>query len=546
MLNRFKQTNTSKQSERFTVPAPDRVENPSTHTGVAALSEWLNSLPNANEQQIAKQTSKSLALLNRYPGQLKKRLELIECYRPFISRLSQVQTQSYSSKEFERLRQLMIEAAYGYKHVINQQLEQRSWLTGRKKLLTSIYFAIKFLSLELRLAYEQYDAKTVNSWREIMRLYTLAEEQEIQNEPVADPTQADPKQATISHQLKRTLLLSLLDPGHLQPNEARVCFDYLDQYASLAALETPSENSNPTGQYVLDLADTQPPQQFDNHKEALNPKSHRLLNLLPVSQRVQDDIQAIAIHKKEPPTALQHHLREDAVNILKRILKAWHIRQERQDRREDAYGWVQISIGISSIHHFLLQGEDTEEAAAFIAPPDIDDSLVLGLEMHEKIPVKINYVELRCRQLNRSESGLALHIPLSTSILPKVGQLILIRQETEDKRAGGQLAVIRRCMKQSDEILEIGVQFIPGRVKTVTIRPVTAAHSDTTFQPAIVINNGLNRPASMLSAKGLYSNSRQFIVAENWPATRVTADKLIESTPGFDWFHLTKSAISQG
>ncbi len=540
MLKRFKSIEKYDKNERFTVPAPDRVDNPGVLTEVGPLSEWLGALPNANEHQIAKQITKEITLLNRYPAPLKKRLELIECYRPYLSRLGQTETQSYSTKEYQLLRQLMTEAAYGYKHVINQQLQQRSWLSGHKKLLTGIYFAVKFLSLELRLAYEQYDAKTANSWREIMRLYRLAERQDMLNEPLVDAYQIEDRGATISHQLKHTLLLSLLDPGHLQPHEARTCSDYLYRYAGLATLESPTENSNPTGQFVLDLTNTRPPQQFEHHKEPLNREQHRLLNVLPISRQVQEDIQTIQLKKGELPIGLQQYLREDAINILKRILRAWHIRQERLERREDAYGWVQISLGISSIHHFLLQGEDTEEAAEFIAPPDIDDSLVLGLEMHEAPPIKIHYEELHCRQLNRSESGLALHITPSKNTLPKVGQLILIREETVERSAGGQLAVVRRCIKQSDNTLEIGVQFIPGRVKTITIRPVTASHTDTAFQPAIVINNGLNRPASMLTAKGLYARGRQYIVAESWPADQVTADRLIESTSGFDWFHLTE------
>ncbi|MCF6283314.1 MAG: PilZ domain-containing protein [Candidatus Polarisedimenticolaceae bacterium] len=542
MLNQFKSSDPSQQNERFTVPAPDRVENPAVLIEVGVLNNWLDSLPNANEKHITQQITKAITLLNRYSGKLNNRLELIECYRPYITRLGYTQTHSYNALEHELLRRLMTEATYGYKHVINQQLQQRSWLTGRKKLLTGIYFATKFLSLELRLAYEQYDAKIANSWREVMRIYTLTERQNIQNESIDDNTQSNAKNATINHQLKHILLLSLLDPGHLQPNEARTCFDYLDQYASLASLESITEHSNPTGKFILDLTSTQPPQQFEHFKGQLNPEQHRLFNVVPVSRKIQEDIHAIHQHEEELPTALRHHLRSDAINILKRILKAWHIRQERQNERKEAYGWVNISIGISSIHHFLLQGEEEKSAADFTSPPDLDDSLVLGLEMHQRAPIKINYEELRCRQFNRSEGGLALHLPLPISTEPKVGQLILIRQETEEKTAGGQLAVIRRCMRQSSDTLEIGVQFIPGRVKTVTIRPVTAAHTNTTQQPAIVINNGLNRPASMLVSKGLYASTRQYVVTEKWPAAQVAADRLIESTPGFDWFHLSTDA----
>ena len=537
MLNRFRAADKTHTQERFTVPAPDKVENPGVFTAVGALSSWLDSLPNANAEQMAKQITKALTLLNRYPGEI-NRLDLIELYRPYICRLCRISPNKGGALKPALFRQLMTEVAYGYKHVVNQELQQKSWLTGRKKLLTSTYFSIKFLSIELLLAYENYDATTANTWREILRIFAMAEHQDLLSEKVPDQDQAEPQNATVKHLMRRVLLLSLLDPSHLRPNEARTCYDYLNQYASLAKLEPVSENVDPAGRYILDLTSTNPPHLFDQNEGLLDPEKHRLLNLVPVSKQIQEDIREIQSNEGDLPNGIAFLSPTDAVNILKRILKVWHIRQERRSERHSAYGWVQMSIGISSIHHFLQQCDTSKKAADFEQAPDLDETLVLGIDMQQQAPTHVAYEQLRCRLADRSDGGMALLLPLPVNLEPKVGQLILIQEETEEREAGGKLAIIRRCLRKGKESLEIGVQFIPGRIQTITIRPITPSHVETSFQPAVVVNNGLNRPASMLTSKGLYSEGRHYVVAEGWPAEKVDAESLIESSPGFDWFRL--------
>ena len=537
MLNRFRVTDKTSQPERFTVPAPDKVENPGVITTAGSLSIWLDSLPNANTKQMAEQLDKALTLLNRYPGEV-NRLELIELYRPHIYHLSRIAPNKNRALKPAVLRQLIAEVAYGYKYVVNQELQKRSWLKGRKNLQTSIYFAIKSLSIELLLAYESYDATTANTWREILRIYAMTERRSLLSEKVSDQDQTPPEGATVSHLMKQVLLLSLLDPGHLRFNEARTCSNYLNQYASLAKLEPVSENVDPAGRYILDLTSTKPPHLFDKNGGPLDPAKHRLLNLVPVSKQIQKDIRDIQSSRSDLPDGLSPLSRTDAVNTLKRILKVWHIRQERRSERHSAYGWVQMSIGISSIHHFLQQCDTLNEAADFEQPPDLDETLVLGIELQQQAPAYINYEQLRCRLADRSDSGMALLLPLPVNNEPKVGQLILIQEETAAREAGGKLAVIRRCLRQGKDTLEMGVQFIPGRVQTVTIRPITPSHVETRFQPALVVNNGLNRPASILTSRGLYSESRQYLVAEEELANKITAENMIESSPGFDWFRL--------
>ena len=539
MLNRFIRTESKGNLQLFTVPAPDKVENPAVITEPEQLSQWLAALPNANLKKVADQITVSLVHLNRFPTRLSNRLELIEQYRPYLSRLCRISPNDPQAPALPLLRQLMTETAHAYKHVINDQLHHSSWLKGRKSLLTGIYYATKFLSMELLLAYEHYDAKTANAWREILRLYRLAEQQNLHHEKVADDNQPHPEFATTSHLMKRVLLLSLLDPGQLQPHEARICYAYLNQLASSARLEASTAESDLAGRYVLDLEGTpRPPRLNDLEPDTIDPNRHRLLNLLPVSKQIQQDMRQIQLKEAEPPYGLQHLPHTEAVRILNRILKSWHVHNERQSERYNAYGWVHISIGISSIHNFLQGDPAGHSLSDFEQAADNDEAMVLGVDLPPQRHNHAQYDNLRCRLSNRSQTGIALHIPLPVTNEPKVGQVLLIQESHPEQQEILRIGIVRRCLRPETGTLELGVQYVPGEIKSATVRPITAAEMEPGFQPALMIHHPGNDTYSMLVSRGLFAESRQYIIAEGEPSDKVQAKNLIDSTPGFDWFNI--------
>ena len=516
------------RSTRLTVPASDRFENPNVETRPAKVREWVEQLPYANRDGVIDTVIHAVALLNRYPGPVSYRAELMDTYRSPCNHLFKMTPDQIGAPSFQQLRELVVEMAYGYKHVINECLTQKkSWLSNRKKLVTGIYFAVKYLSLDLLMGYECYQCKSDNNWREILPLYTLAEQQNLHLAKIDDPDQSQPDFATVSHLMKRIVLLSLLDPCHLQPMEARISYDYLNLGASLARLEMFGGQADVAGRFLLDMQGVRPARPFDLHDIPSDAGRYRVLNVVPVSKQTHRHLRQIEIDRTPPPGGLQLLRSVDAIQILSRMLKSWHARQDRGSPRQDAFGWVTVVSGIHDIHRFLSSRGQSD-----------------GLTQRENASQSKRAAKsLRCHRLNVSESGIALRIALPCDPQPQVGQLLLMQDETDPRKPVLEAGIVRRCLRIDDETLELGVQFIRGRVKAIAFRPVSADSSDTGFQSGLFIHEGADALGSLLVSRGLYQEGREFLIEEGDPAPLVTAIRLIEAGPDFDRFHVHDSGM---
>jgi hypothetical protein len=511
------------RSTRLTVPASDRFENPNVETRPAKVREWVEHLPYANRDGVIDTVIQAVGLLNRYPGPVSYRTELMDNYRAPCNHLFKMTPDQIGAPSFKQLRELVVEMAYGYKHVVNECLAQKkSWLSNRNKLITGIYFAVKYLSLDLLMAYECYQCKSDNNWREILPLYTLAEQQNLHLVKIEDPDQSRPEYATVSHLMKRIVLLSLLDPCHLQPMEARISYDYLNLGASLARLEMLGGQADVAGRFLLDMEGAKPARPFDPHDIPSDASRYRVLNVVPVSKETHRHLRQIEIERTPPPGGLQLLRSVDAIQILSRMLKSWHVRQERGSPRQDAFGCVALVSGLHGIHRFLSSRGQAD-----------------GLSSREETSQGGRDAQgLRCHRLNASESGIALRLGLPCDPQPQVGQLVLMQDETDLRKPVLEAGIIRRCLRIDDDTLELGIQFIRGRVKAVAFRPMSADSKETGYQSGLFIHEGADQLGSLLVARGLYQEGREFLIEEADPAPLVTAIRLIESGPDFDRFHV--------
>jgi len=158
MLNFFHKRRSSTQHASFEVPSPDPFENPLVETHPGQLRQWAAGLPFANLQQLATAVITSLSRLNRYPGQVKKRAELMEIYLSPSTRLCHVSAEQKNPLPIRLKRQLMREMAYGYLHLVNSCLRAPSEKL-QKSLGSYIYFTTKFIALEYLFACEEYDCR---------------------------------------------------------------------------------------------------------------------------------------------------------------------------------------------------------------------------------------------------------------------------------------------------------------------------------------------------------------------------------------------------
>ena len=529
---------------RFTVPAPDRYVNPSTDTDPASVQIWIANLPYTDLISVTRSMLRALTLLNRHPARVSARAELMAAYRIPCARLLRVVPGGSNTPSSQELRHLMTEMAYGSKHLINDTLRQSGWLKNRKLLIHALYFAAKHLSLELFLAYESYECMVTNSWRELLALYQLADQQGLAHESVEDRDLAEPTNATISHVLKRILLLRLLDPGHMVPGEARACFDYLNNWASEALLENLGEMNIPAGRYLVDLSGIEAPNPPDPDKRPQNPERYRYFNLIPVTRQVHRQMRQMELSGAQPPEGLQRMHEFSPLMVLKRMLLAWHGRQERRSDRVETFGWMLCGCGLSAVSHLLgrhgSESSGGEKASSREQSADRKTNLS-RISTHNG--QQIHYTRSRCRQVNRSVSGICIRLQLSEASDPQVGQVLHLEEDMANQPGATYAGIVRHCLRIDADTLNVGIQFIRGATHPISVQARDAAENNDGFHPGLWVDNDQSQPSSILIPRGLYRQGREFIIAGGQPASVIKAEQLLETTPSFERFRfVTKRA----
>lgn len=529
------------QTPRFTVPAPDASVNPETDTDPASVRRWIADLPYTDLISVTRSVLRALTLLNRHPEEVSARFELMAAYRVPCARLIRVVPGRSNTPSNQEMRQLMTEMAYGSKHLINDTLRRGGWLKHRKRLIHGIYFAAKYLSLELFLAYEAYECAITNSWRELLAIYRFAERQGLQHESVEDRDQTEPANATVSHALKRILLLKLLDPGHMVPGEARACFDYFNNRASEARLENLREMKDPAGRFLLDLSGIEAPGPPDPDKLPRNPERYRYFNLIPVSRQVHRQMRRMEINGNPPPEGLQRMCEIGPILVLKRMLLAWHGRQERRSDRVETFGWMLCSCGLGTVSHFLRRheaesggGEETS-AGAESTGEQVDPARTPGRNGQ-----RMQYPRSRCRQVNRSVSGICIRLQLPAESDPKVGQVVHLEEDMANQAGGAYAGIVRRCLRIDADTVDLGVQFIRGVTRPISVRARDTTGNNVGFHPGLWIDRGQSRMSSILVPHGLYRQGREFIVEGGRLSGVIKAEQLVEATPSFERFRFVK------
>ncbi len=494
MLYFLNKRQASTKQRLFSVPQPDPFENPMVETNPGQLRQWAAGLPFANPEQLAEAVIISLVRLNRYPAPVKKREELMEIYRTPSSRLYHIALERKSALPARLNRQVMLEMAYGYLHLVNQSLAERPSARRRKQLQAYIYFAVKYLSLEYLHACLMYDCHGSVTLKELVRLHTLAEELDLQHESKDDPEHA---RTTISHQTKLALLLSLLDPCHLQEDEPRIVYQYLNEFADSARFIELTSQTETTGHYVIDRLSEVPPQPFDPSRlDGLATPRFCLFNILPISQRLHQDLRVIEKQGGGNPAGLQNLGTKTASNLLRRMLKSWHIRMARDSERHTTSGRSKLSLGIQSIHHFLTGAASPPELDS-----DIAEEIALNLETgglnHSAPPT---FRTLDCWRFNQSRSGVAVLLSLPQASIPQVGELILLTKPDDGNRGEAKIGIVRRVLLKDPTILEVGVQFINGRIVPLSMQPLDMPADQTPPSiTALYIDQGTIERSSLIA-----------------------------------------------
>ena len=536
MFDFFSHRSSASRQGIFQIPKLDPFENPLVEIHPAQLRQWATALPFANPDQLSEAVLTSLGRLNRYPGPVKKRNELMEIYQTPALRLCHSSGARRGSTTTSQLRRVMLEMAYGYSHIANECLAGKANRKSLDRLAHALYHSLKFYLLEYLYACEEFDCRSGHTYREISRLRTYAEEQELHNREIEDSEDPQSRQATITHQFNRYLLLRLLDPCHLQEGETRICYEYLESIAGSARFRPPtSSHTEASGHYVIDRLGEVPPYPYDpESEEKLAVPRFVLFDLNPVSQQIHQQMRKLERAEDQKPVAMLRLSQQEAGNLLARMLKSWHIRTKRDSERHTTSGQVQVWTGLQKIHGYLTRDRWDTEAE--------NDEITMtqgpSLPPAKQDPGK---PQLVARRFNQSRSGVALHLPFAHAAAPSIGELILISLAGVSDPNDWKIGVVKRALNHTDGILEIGIQFMLGRIVPVTLRSMTL-HGENDEpprdHPGLYLDLGHSHRSSLIVPKRFFAIGQEYRVEEMTPAPGITPLMLLESTAMFERYRV--------
>jgi hypothetical protein len=125
-------------------------------------------------------------------------------------------------------------------------------------------------------------------------------------------------------------------------------------------------------------------------------------------------------------------------------------------------------------------------------------------------------------------------VRLPSAADPEVGQLVLLQEPPEDQ-GPGHAGVVRRRLQVDADTVEVGIQFVRGRVSPIAVLP-RGGSSPEAFLPALWIDRSGPGMGSVVAAHGLYQRGRELLVRDGRPAPLIQVDQLLETTPCFERF----------
>jgi hypothetical protein len=534
---------------QLTVPALDKVANPGTITKPAALQEWAGHLPYAYPLGVAQSLYKTLYQLNRHPKPVPQRQELMEIFlEPYLSIVPLVQGDSKQSDAssgshrdramlYELIEKINTEIAYGFKKVIRDQ-EFNKKLKLPDALSTSIYWTIYCCVLTILFDLSAYRPESRSVWREILQLYLIAHENGVATAKFSDPYTEANCLPNIDAEFIRILLILSLDPLQMTRKEIWSLYRYLVSGAQLARLGGFVRLDDTSGLLLVDLLGVERTGPLQPDLQPDDPDRFLILDAGHLMSEIEKQLATLGPDSKSKAQPVEGLTKQQSIQLLERMLQLWQSRPARQHPRKEQYDRLLAAGGIDAVCHFLRQGslapqqentnsEEQEEIHAF----DVH-SYLSSTATEKKHPT------YSCRQTNISEGGMAIVTNQSdVSDLP-IGQVVLAESEQAQGEARWRTGVVRRLIQRGKSMVEIGIQFLPGKVTAASIRPEGYGGSGTTSeQPALLITDGNGVTDVLVTPPIMYEMGRQYqIDTADGSSFRVHAGRMLESSGCFDRF----------
>ncbi len=545
-----------KNTIHLTTPAANGKTNPETLIKPQALRAWVDNLPYANPLGTSRATLNSLKLLNRHPGKVSQRAELMRIYLDPFHRIMDIarklNCQIHSGQNPRRdgneilnlAGAICTEMSYGFKHIVNAEALTTNKISP-KELASHLQLAMHCLSLGLMFEMSSYHAESRSAWREIFQLFTRAQQLEVADLVIPETSLQVEYEVSVLSSFKCILLTSILDSSRLSPEETWASYDYLLWYAKNARLAPVGHASNHPGNYLLPRDGLLKPVLFDREQPPSEPDKYMICETHKLNLQINRHLEMLATDESASIHGTDHLAINIKRQVLRQMLHIWYTNPKRRHTRTEKFDRLACAFGIGSVYHFLKHGSvnsgehmpgqhQSSSSGDYLIKKPGEPKLADGLHTYE------------FRQENKSASGIGILSSEPNINDLKVGQLIVV--ESKIAGAPGQMrtGVVRRIARKDQNTKEVGVQYLPGRLFPATVLPeIFGRKHQADLQPCLLLELGGDHPKAIITPHLIYQANRHYVLdIANGDTKRVIAGKLLEATGCFDCFEYSILQLS--
>lgn len=450
---------------RMMLPEPHAGCHPHALVRPAEFKAWLVDLPTANPLITAQKIAYQLGLLVRYPrriNRLNSLLTLIQApmkdLAEQVDELLRQQVSGFETSLFTPLMRNFGEANRELTHVqlrlINELLDD-----GKMPSASFVLQTLAALAQQIRLTLATYGGTPPGTWRNMLRLFALAESLEPETDDAHTTKPAQVATDSPQNLLVGSLLYQLTDPLHLPTAQSLELYDLANTLAREARLTLTADNQH---LIVVDRSGSMPPLTAARGVEAPAPQDIGYLDVTGLIETLE------ALPEPEVNDTLMLYTLRDLSAEFSDLQGRRHPRIPRQ-------ATYAMFVGITAIHRRLSQLTDGSNPSLLT-----QESIFVGAETPN---IDRPQVGIACKQINFSEGGAAFELPAEQFAHGQVGDLVMFESHSADteQRPTGLLGRIRRLLRRDAWMLEIGVEKLQWRLTPVQIKSHRGSSSALIF-----------------------------------------------------------------
>lgn len=454
---------------------------------VEAITRWRSRLPMGDTGATSKKLFAILTEMNNCMLDPTIRFEVLELLRPPLQMICQALRKHYINqvsplnkqklKVAQLAQTLQMEAASGYKIIIEQVLTKQAKDFDKKKLPMAFFRAMYYLSMVTLRRYQLYSPAPKGVWNEIHALYRLATKEKIHKTNL-DSLKNTNSPLCIENCYLHIIILAATNPYQWRQIEQELLFTASDKWIPLAQMRPlKDKDKDKAGVYVVDLnKDLAPsPLSLDKIPET---NDCMVIDLYKITNRLQEIIQEL--EKDEMKARIKHDGEPEyavPLTTIKILEKNWQELIIRKNQRFELASPIKAAFGLSTVHFYANHLQEFDQNKGLkLAQDKFDNSsddtedmslelgtveLQFGIENDEEAkPSNMNYPYHTCTIEDVSPAGCCIRWEDEDLYPPmQAGEIVALKSEIEANSLWS-IGVIRWLKHDDDKKLKIGIQTL--------------------------------------------------------------------------------------